>query len=75
MVGHIIIIVLINRINIIGRSLTGEACPTSRRHERGILRLGTLSFFRALRATAVLRVQESWGRCKKGGDQEACIAD
>ena len=45
MVVHKIIIVLINRINIIGRSLTGEACPTSRRHERGILRLGTLFFF------------------------------
>ena len=45
MVGHITIIVLIISSTIVGRSLTGEACPTSRRHERGILRLGTLFFF------------------------------
>ena len=40
MVGHIITLALIISIAIVTRSLTGEACPTSRRHERGILRLG-----------------------------------
>ena len=45
MVGHIISIVLIISSTIVGRSLTGEACPTSRRHERGILRLGAQLFF------------------------------
>ena len=32
-------------------------------------------FLRALRATAVLGLKESWGRSQKGGDQEALIAD
>ena len=32
-------------------------------------------FLRALRATAVLGLEESWGISQKGGDQEALVAD
>ena len=77
MVGHIIIIVPIISITFASRFLTGEACPTSRRHERGIFRLGTPPFFSGAPrhcCVSVTRIVCVWGS-QKGGDQEALIAD